>query len=101
MRVSATAKYIRHSTRKTRLVTQAIVGLPVERGQRDPAVHAPGRGARTSPRCSRAPRPTPRTTTTCHADDLVVVEAIADEGPTHQAHSGRAPRAARSQSTSR
>ena len=30
MRVSATAKYIRRSTRKTRLVTQAIVGRPVE-----------------------------------------------------------------------
>ena len=30
MRVSATAKYIRRSTRKTRLVTQAIVGKPVE-----------------------------------------------------------------------
>ena len=30
MRVSATAKYLRRSTRKTRLVTQAIVGRPVE-----------------------------------------------------------------------
>ena len=30
MEVSATAKYLRRSTRKTRLVTQAIVGKPVE-----------------------------------------------------------------------
>ena len=30
MRVSATAKYLRGSTRKTRLVTQAIKGLKVE-----------------------------------------------------------------------
>ena len=30
MRVSATAKYIRRSTRKTRLVTEAISGRPVE-----------------------------------------------------------------------
>ncbi len=30
MRVSATAKYLRASTRKTRLVTQAIKGKPVE-----------------------------------------------------------------------
>ena len=30
MRVSATAKYLRHSTRKTRLVTRAIIGLPVD-----------------------------------------------------------------------
>ena len=30
MRVSATAKYLRRSTRKTRLVTQAIIGKPVE-----------------------------------------------------------------------
>jgi large subunit ribosomal protein L22 len=29
MKVKATAKYLRHSTRKTRLVTRAIVGLPV------------------------------------------------------------------------
>jgi large subunit ribosomal protein L22 len=33
VRVSATAKYIRRSTRKTRLVTQAIVGRPVEEAQ--------------------------------------------------------------------
>ena len=30
MRVSATAKYLRGSTRKTRLVTEAIKGRPVE-----------------------------------------------------------------------
>src|SRR6478736_895143 len=30
MRVSATAKYLRASTRKTRLVTEAIKGKPVE-----------------------------------------------------------------------
>jgi large subunit ribosomal protein L22 len=30
VRVSATAKYLRASTRKTRLVTQAIKGKPVE-----------------------------------------------------------------------
>ena len=30
MRVSATAKYLRRSTRKTRLVTEAIAGKPVE-----------------------------------------------------------------------
>ena len=30
MRVSATAKYLRGSTRKARLVTQAIKGKPVE-----------------------------------------------------------------------
>ena len=30
MRVSATAKYLRGSTRKARLVTEAIKGMPVE-----------------------------------------------------------------------
>jgi ribosomal protein L22 len=30
VRVSATAKYLRASTRKTRLVTEAIKGKPVE-----------------------------------------------------------------------
>ena len=34
MRVSATAKYLRASTRKTRLVTQAIKGKPVEEVRR-------------------------------------------------------------------
>jgi large subunit ribosomal protein L22 len=29
MKVRATAKFLRLSTRKTRLVTQAIIGLPV------------------------------------------------------------------------
>ena len=44
MRVSATAKYIRRSTRKTRLVTQAIVGRPVEDTSGPPrGAPAPGR----------------------------------------------------------
>ena len=30
MRVSATAKYLRGSTRKARLITEAIKGMPVE-----------------------------------------------------------------------
>ena len=63
MRVSATAKYIGRSTRKTRLITRAIVGRKVE----DAAAIL---------------RFMPQGAAKDVADDLVVVAAIADEGPT-------------------
>ena len=59
MRVSATAKYLRGSTRKTRLVTQAIKGKKVE----DATANAENNH-------------------NLSAEDLVVVDAVANEGPT-------------------
>ena len=100
MKVSATAKYLRHSTRKTRLVTQAIVGLPVERGERD-AAHMTQGAARDVAKVLDSAAANAENNHDLARDDLFVVEATADEGPTHQAHSARARRAARSQSTSR
>ena len=82
MRVSATAKYLRHSTRKTRLVTQAIVGLPVAEAAAVAASSCRRRRRVTWPRCSTAPPPTPRTTTTCRPTSWSSREATADEGPT-------------------
>ena len=50
MRVSATAKYLRGSTRKARLVTQAIKGKRGRGGRCAPALHAPARRHATWPR---------------------------------------------------
>ena len=82
MRVSATAKYLRHSTRKTRLVTQAIVGLPVGEASRILKLHAPGRGARRRQGARTAPLPTPRTTMTWRPTTCSSSRRPANEGPT-------------------
>jgi large subunit ribosomal protein L22 len=81
MRVSATARYLRGSTRKTRLVTQAIKGKPVEEAaallrfmpQRAAADVAPERKSATAPAENNH---------NLSAEDLVIVDAIANEGPT-------------------
>ena len=93
MRVQATAKYLRHSTRKTRLVTQAIVGMPVAEANallkhmtqgpaRDVAKVLSSAAANAENNHELAP------------DDLYVVEATANEGPTlkrfHPRAQGRA-----------
>ena len=93
MRVSATAKYLRHSTRKTRLVTQSIIGMPVAQANallkhmtqgpaRDVAKVLSSAAANAENNHDLAP------------DDLYVVEATANEGPTlkrfHPRAQGRA-----------
>jgi large subunit ribosomal protein L22 len=81
MRVSATAKYIRRSTRKTNLVTRAIVGLPLAEATavlqfmplgaaRDVAKVLASAAANAENNHDLAP------------DELVVADAIASEGPT-------------------
>ena len=82
MRVSATAKYIRRSTRKTRLVTAGHRRQARRGGRGHPAVHAAGRrqgrgqGAQERRRQRREqPRPVARR-------PRASCEAIADEGPT-------------------
>jgi large subunit ribosomal protein L22 len=81
VRVSATAKYIRRSTRKTRLVTQAIVGRPVEEAA---AIlqFMPKGAARDVARVLKSATANAENNHDLAADDLVVVEAIANEGPT-------------------
>lgn len=81
MRVSATAKYLRGSTRKARLVTQAIKGRPVE----DAAAllrFMPQRAARDVAAVLKSATANAENNHNLSADDLVVVEAHADEGPT-------------------
>ena len=81
MKVSATAKYIRHSTRKTRLVTQVIVGRPVEEAAALLRFMPQG-AAKDVAKVLKSATANAENNHDLSADDLVVVEAIADEGPT-------------------
>jgi large subunit ribosomal protein L22 len=89
MRVSATAKYIRRSTRKTRLVTQAIVGLPVAEAS---AVlqFMPQGAARDVAKVLKSAAANAENNHNLSPDDLVVVEATANEGPTMKRYQPRA-----------
>jgi large subunit ribosomal protein L22 len=80
VRVSATARYIRRSTRKTRLVTQAIVGRPVEEAA---AIlrFMPQGAARDVARVLKSATANAENNHDLAADDLVVAEAVANEGP--------------------
>jgi len=81
VRASATAKYIRRSTRKTRLVTQAIVGRPVEEAA---AIlrFMPQGAARDVAKVLQSATANAENNHDLAADDLVVREATANEGPT-------------------
>lgn len=81
MRVSATAKYLRRSTRKTHLVTQAIVGLPVAEAT---AVlqFMPQGAARDVAKVLKSAAANAENNHDLAADELVVADAIASEGPT-------------------
>ena len=89
MRVSATAKYLRRSTRKARLVTQAIVGKPVEEAA---ALlrFMPQHAARDVAKVLKSATANAENNHNLSADDLVVVEAHADEGPTIKRYRPRA-----------
>jgi len=81
MRVSATAKYLRHSTRKTRLVTRAIVGLPVAEATAA-LKFMPQEAARDVAKVLNSAAANAENNHDLALDDLVVVEATANEGPT-------------------
>ncbi len=81
MRVSATAKYQRGSTRKIGLVTRAITGKPVE----EAAAYLrfmPQHAARDVAAVLKSATANAENNHNLSAEDLVVVEARADEGPT-------------------
>ncbi len=81
MRVSATAKYLRHSTRKARLVTQAIVGLPV--AEAAAALRfMPQEAARDVAKVLNSAAANAENNHNLSPDELFVVQATADEGPT-------------------
>jgi large subunit ribosomal protein L22 len=81
MRVSATAKYVRGSTRKTRLVTEAIKGKPVEEAL---ALlrFMPQTAAEVVARVVKSAAANAENNHDLAADELVVADAIANEGPT-------------------
>ena len=81
MRVSATAKYLRGSTRKANLVVAAIRGRRVEEAQ---ALlrFMPQHAARDVERVLKSATANAENNHNLSAEDLVVVDAIADEGPT-------------------
>ena len=81
MRVSATAKYLRGSTRKARLVTQVIKGRPVEEAA---AVlrFMPQYAAKDIARVLQSATANAENNHNLSAEDLIVFDAIADEGPT-------------------
>ena len=89
MRVSATAKYIRRSTRKTRLVTQAIVGLPVARAA-SVLQFMPQGAAKDVAKVLKSAAANAENNHDLSPEDLVVVEAIASEGPTMKRFKERA-----------
>ena len=81
MRVSATAKYLRGSTRKCHLVTSAIRGRRVE----DAAAllrFMPQSAARDVAKVLKSAAANAENNYNLAVDDLVIVEAHANEGPT-------------------
>jgi large subunit ribosomal protein L22 len=81
VRVSATARYVRGSTRKARLVTAAIKGRRVE----DAAAllrFMPQHAAKDVARVLHSATANAENNHNLSAEDLVVADAIADEGPT-------------------
>ena len=89
MRVSATAKYLRGSTRKARLVTAAIKGKPVEEAA---ALlrFMPQTAARDVARVLKSAASNAENNHNLSADELVIADAIANEGPTIKRYRPRA-----------
>ena len=81
MRVSATAKYLRGSTRKARLVTTAIKGKPVEEAAALLRFMPQG-AARDVARVLKSATANAENNHNLSAEDLIVIDAVADEGPT-------------------
>jgi large subunit ribosomal protein L22 len=81
MRVSATARHIRISPRKVRLVTDLILGKPVEEAA---AVlrFLPNAAARDVAKVLKSATANAENNFNLSADELRIVSAGADEGPT-------------------
>jgi large subunit ribosomal protein L22 len=81
VRVSATAKYLRGSTRKARLVTEAIKGRPVEEAAAA-LRFMPQHAAKDIARVLKSATANAENNHNLSADDLFVLDALANEGPT-------------------
>ena len=80
MRVSATAKYTRHSTRKARLVIDAIRGKSVADAT-STLRFMPQAAAKDVAKVLKSAAANAENNHNLAADELVVVDAIANEGP--------------------
>ena len=80
MRVSATAKYVRGSTRKTRLITEAIKGMPAEQAAAKLSF-MPQDAARDVLAVLRSAMANAENNLNRSADELVIADAIANGGP--------------------
>jgi large subunit ribosomal protein L22 len=81
VRVSASAKYLRGSTRKANLVTRAIIGKPVE----DAAAllrFMPQHAARDVAAVLKSATANAENNLSLSADELFIADAICNEGPT-------------------
>jgi large subunit ribosomal protein L22 len=89
MRVSATARYLRGSTRKARLVTTAIKGKRVEDAI---AIlqFMPQHAAKDIARVLKSATANAENNFNLSADELTVVSATADDGPTLKRYRPRA-----------
>jgi large subunit ribosomal protein L22 len=89
VRASATAKYLRGSTRKARLVVEVIRGRPVEEAT---ALlrFMPQHAARDVEKVLKSAAANAENNLNLAADELVVVDARADEGPTMKRYQPRA-----------
>jgi large subunit ribosomal protein L22 len=81
VRISATAKYLRGSTRKARLVTQAIKGKRVEEAAAL-LQFMPQHAARDVAMVLKSATANAENNHNLSAEDLFIVEAHANEGPT-------------------
>ena len=81
MRVSATAKYLRGSTRKARLVTEAIKGRPVEEAAAL-LKFMPQHAAHDVLSVLKSATANAENNHNLSAEDLIVADAQANEGPT-------------------
>ena len=81
MRVSATAKYLRGSTRKANLVVAAIKGRPVEEAA-SLLRFMPQHAAADVLQVLKSATANAENNHNLSAEDLVIVDAVANEGPT-------------------
>jgi large subunit ribosomal protein L22 len=81
VRVSATAKYTRHSTRKTRLVIDAIRGKSVADAT-STLRFMPQAAAKDVAKVLKSAAANAENNHNLSPDDLVIVDATANEGPT-------------------
>ena len=89
MRVSATAKYLRGSTRKVGLVTRSIVGKPVEEAAAF-LRFMPQSAARDVAAVLKSATANAENNHNLSAEDLVVVDAQANMGRTMKTYQPRA-----------